>query len=63
MTNRYANGKATALVVDIGHQQSSVTAVWEGMVLKKSKCRHFVHSLNYMMILNYLTTVDIAFRH
>ncbi|KXL49891.1 hypothetical protein M433DRAFT_130449 [Acidomyces richmondensis BFW] len=32
----YATGKATALVVDIGHQQSSVTALWEGMVLKKS---------------------------
>ncbi|KAF2862153.1 actin-related protein, ARP4 class [Piedraia hortae CBS 480.64] len=35
----YANGKATALVVDVGHRQSSVTAVWEGMVLKKSHFR------------------------
>lgn len=32
----YAQGKATALVVDVGHQNTSVTAVWEGMVLKKS---------------------------
>lgn len=32
----YAQGKATALVVDIGHQNTSVTAIWEGMVLKKS---------------------------
>lgn len=33
---RYANSKATALVVDVGHQQTSVTALWEGMVMKKS---------------------------
>ncbi|KAI7219197.1 Actin/actin-like protein [Hortaea werneckii] len=32
----YANGKATALVVDVGHYNTSVTALWEGMVLKKS---------------------------
>ncbi|KAK3677299.1 Actin-related protein 4 [Recurvomyces mirabilis] len=32
----YGNGKATALVVDVGHQNTSVTAVWEGMVLRKS---------------------------
>lgn len=32
----YAQGKATALVVDVGHQNTSVTAIWEGMVLKKS---------------------------
>lgn len=35
---RYANGKATALVVDVGHNNTSVTALWEGMVLKKSEC-------------------------
>lgn len=35
---RYSQGKATALVIDIGHQHTSVTALWEGMVLKKSKC-------------------------
>lgn len=35
--DRYANGKATALVVDVGHFNTSVTALWEGMVLKKSK--------------------------
>ena len=34
---RYANGKATALVVDVGHNNTSVTALWEGMVLKKSE--------------------------
>ncbi|KAK5172961.1 NuA4 histone acetyltransferase subunit [Saxophila tyrrhenica] len=32
----YSQGKATALVVDVGHQNTSVTALWEGMVLKKS---------------------------
>ncbi|KAK3634997.1 Actin-related protein 4 [Elasticomyces elasticus] len=32
----YGNGKATALVVDVGHQNTSVTAIWEGMVLRKS---------------------------
>ncbi|KAF2767916.1 actin-related protein, ARP4 class [Teratosphaeria nubilosa] len=32
----YANGKATALVVDVGHTHTAVTAVWEGMTLKKS---------------------------
>ncbi|KAI5361571.1 putative Actin family, ATPase, nucleotide binding domain-containing protein [Septoria linicola] len=32
----YSQGKATALVVDIGHQNTSVTALHEGMVLKKS---------------------------
>ncbi|KAK4542401.1 hypothetical protein LTR36_006858 [Oleoguttula mirabilis] len=32
----YANGKATALVVDVGHHNTSVTALWEGMVLRKS---------------------------
>ncbi|KAK5132946.1 hypothetical protein LTR08_008309 [Meristemomyces frigidus] len=32
----YANGKATAIVVDVGHYNTSVTAVWEGMVLRKS---------------------------
>ena len=36
---RYANGKATALVVDVGHNNTSVTALWEGMVLKKSEFR------------------------
>ena len=37
MIGRYSQGKASALVVDIGHQNTSVTALWEGMVLKKSK--------------------------
>ncbi|EMD00294.1 hypothetical protein BAUCODRAFT_372610 [Baudoinia panamericana UAMH 10762] len=32
----YGNGKATALVVDVGHYNTSVTALWEGMVLRKS---------------------------
>ncbi|KAK5114724.1 hypothetical protein LTR62_002298 [Meristemomyces frigidus] len=32
----YGNGKATALVVDVGHQNTSVTAVIEGMVVRKS---------------------------
>jgi len=58
---RYATGKATALVVDIGHQQSSVTALWEGMVLKKSKS--FIppiYILCNMTSLFNLTTVDLA---
>lgn len=33
----YSQGKATALVIDVGHQNTSVTALWEGMVLKKSE--------------------------
>ena len=33
----YSQGKATALVIDIGHQNTSLTAIWEGMVLRKSK--------------------------
>lgn len=32
----YSQGKSTALVVDIGHQNTSVTALYDGMVLKKS---------------------------
>ncbi|KAK3068558.1 NuA4 histone acetyltransferase subunit [Teratosphaeriaceae sp. CCFEE 6253] len=32
----YGNGKATALVVDVGYRNTSVTALWEGMVLRKS---------------------------
>ncbi|KAK3698029.1 Actin-related protein 4 [Vermiconidia calcicola] len=32
----YSQGKATALVVDVGHRNTSVTALWEGMVLRKS---------------------------
>lgn len=32
----YSQGKATALVVDMGHHNTSVTALHEGMVLKKS---------------------------
>ncbi|KJX95190.1 Actin/actin-like protein [Zymoseptoria brevis] len=32
----YSQGKPTALVIDIGHHNTSVTALWEGMVLKKS---------------------------
>ncbi|WPG98130.1 Hypothetical protein R9X50_00091600 [Acrodontium crateriforme] len=32
----YASGKASALVIDIGHYNTSVTAMWEGMVLRKS---------------------------
>lgn len=34
---RYSQGKPTALVVDVGAQKTSVTALWEGMVLRKSK--------------------------
>ena len=43
--DRYANGKATAIVVDVGHFNTSVTAVWEGMVLKKSKSFDHYHLL------------------
>ncbi|KXT10747.1 hypothetical protein AC579_6849 [Pseudocercospora musae] len=32
----YSQGKATGLIVDIGHLNTSVTAMYEGMVLKKS---------------------------
>jgi len=32
----FSQGKPTALIIDIGHQNTSVTAMWEGMVLKKS---------------------------
>lgn len=35
----YSQGKATALVIDIGHLNTSITALWEGMVLKKG-CVH-----------------------
>lgn len=35
--SRYAAGKASALVIDIGHYNTSVTAMWEGMVLRKSE--------------------------
>lgn len=34
---RYSQGKATALVVDVGAQHTSCMALWEGMVLKKSE--------------------------
>jgi hypothetical protein len=34
-TIRYSQGKATALVVDIGHKNTSVTALYDGMVLRK----------------------------
>ena len=48
---RYSQGKATALVVDIGHQNTSVTALWEGMVLKKSELSApFLNSSTPMMI-------------
>lgn len=33
----YSQGKATALVIDIGHQNTAVTAMYEGMVLRKSE--------------------------
>jgi actin-related protein 4 len=36
-TFRYSQSKATALVVDIGALNTSVTALWDGMVLQKSK--------------------------
>lgn len=36
-TCRYSQSKATALVVDIGALNTSVTALWDGMVLQKSK--------------------------
>jgi actin-related protein 4 len=32
----FSQGKPTALVVDVGHQNTSVTAMYEGMILKKS---------------------------
>ncbi|KAK4496898.1 hypothetical protein PRZ48_011347 [Zasmidium cellare] len=32
----FSQGKSTALVIDVGHQNTSVTAMWEGMVLRKS---------------------------
>ncbi|KAF2717652.1 Actin/actin-like protein [Polychaeton citri CBS 116435] len=32
----YSQGKATALVVDIGAQFTTITATWEGLVLRKS---------------------------
>lgn len=32
----YSQGKATALVVDVGHMNTSVTAMYDGMVLAKS---------------------------
>ncbi|EME40042.1 hypothetical protein DOTSEDRAFT_178949 [Dothistroma septosporum NZE10] len=35
----YSQGKATALVIDIGHLNTSITALWEGMALKKG-CVH-----------------------
>lgn len=35
--SRYSQSKATALVVDIGALNTSVTALWDGMVLQKSK--------------------------
>ena len=49
---RYANGKATAIVVDVGHYNTSVTAVWEGMVLRKSMSTHFLFRIVsvFMMI-------------
>lgn len=34
---RYGSGKASALVIDVGHYNTSVSAVWEGTILKKSK--------------------------
>lgn len=37
---RYSQSKATALVVDIGALNTSVTALWDGMVLQKSECIH-----------------------
>jgi actin-related protein 4 len=36
---RYSQSKATALVVDIGALNTSVTALWDGMVLQKSESR------------------------
>jgi hypothetical protein len=38
---RYSQGKATALVIDVGHQNTSVTALWEGMPLRKSEYYSF----------------------
>ena len=58
---RYGNGKATALVVDVGHQNTSVTALWEGMVLKKSEsCFLFAAVPCLHDDPTQLTTVDIA---
>lgn len=33
----YSQSRATALVVDIGARNTGVTAIYEGMVLRKSK--------------------------
>jgi len=60
---RYANGKATGLVVDVGHYNTSVTALWEGMVLRKSTSTRTPHSPCHTLrsrILYHLTTVDMA---
>lgn len=35
MCAAFSSGKATALIVDVGHGQSSVTPVVDGMILKK----------------------------
>jgi hypothetical protein len=34
---RYSQGKATALIVDVGHLNTSVTALYDGMVLRKGE--------------------------
>lgn len=45
--NRFAAGKGTALVIDIGHSEASVTPVVDGFVLRKGDkfglycCNHF----------------------
>jgi len=51
MWYRYSQGKATALVVDIGHQNTSVTALWEGMVIRKSKCLTPLSLLAFYMMI------------
>lgn len=55
MTRRYSQSKATALVVDIGALNTSVTALWDGMVLQKSELHsNFIFSCEtHIMLTNF----------